>query len=70
MTMTARAPIRQVVDLPELSSRRELSEFTGVAVQTLARYAVEGKGPRMTKLGGAVRYIKADVLAWLAASAA
>jgi predicted DNA-binding transcriptional regulator AlpA len=61
---------RQVQDLPELSTRRELAEFTGIAVQTLARWAVEKKGPRMTSLGGARRYRKADIIAWLDASAA
>jgi predicted DNA-binding transcriptional regulator AlpA len=65
------SPIRQIDDLPELSTRKMLSEFTDIAVQTFARYAVEGKGPRITRLGGtAVRYRKADVLAWLEASAA
>jgi len=63
-------PIRQLEDLPELATRKELFEFTGISVQTFARFAVEGIGPRMTKLGGARRYRKADVLAWLEASAA
>lgn len=67
---TATVPIRQVEDLPELATRKELAEFTGIAVQTFARYAVDGKGPRMTKLGGARRYRKADVLAWLEESQA
>jgi predicted DNA-binding transcriptional regulator AlpA len=68
--MKTRVPLRQIDDLPELSTRTELAEFTGIAVQTFARFAVEGKGPRMTKLGGARRYRKADVLAWLEESAA
>ncbi|BDZ51748.1 hypothetical protein GCM10025867_39890 [Frondihabitans sucicola] len=60
-------PIRHVEDLPDWPDRSQLSEYTGIAVQTLARWAVEGKGPRITKLGGtAVRYAKADVLEWLA----
>lgn len=69
-TTPSPVPIRQLEDLPELASRRELSEFTGIAVQTFARFAVEGKGPKMLSLGGARRYRKADVLAWLEASAA
>jgi predicted DNA-binding transcriptional regulator AlpA len=58
-------PIRQIEELPEWSTRAELSQFTGISIQTLARWKVEGHGPRVTKLGGAVRYRKADVLAWL-----
>jgi predicted DNA-binding transcriptional regulator AlpA len=69
-SIPAPIPIRQLADLPELASRKELSEFTGIAVQTFARFAVEGKGPKMLSLGGARRYRKADVIAWLDASAA
>ena len=62
---------RSLANLPELCTRAELAQFTGVSVQTLARWTVEGdKGPRLTKLGHAARYRKADVLAWLEASAA
>ena len=62
--------LRKIEDLPELSSRPELCEFTGISVQTYARWAVAGVGPRMTKLGNAVRYRRADVIAWLEKSAA
>ena len=62
--------IRKIKDLPELSSRPELCEFTGISVQTYARWAVAGVGPRITKLGHAVRYRRADVIAWLEKSAA
>ena len=61
---------RKLEDLPDYSTRQELSGFTRVSVQTLARWTVEGKGPRVTKLGGAVRYAKADVLTWLEQAAA
>lgn len=57
-----------VDDLPELSTRQQLAELTGISVQTFARWAVEGNGPRITKLGHAARYRKDDVLAWLDAS--
>jgi len=57
--------IRQVEDLPEWSTRPQLSQFIDVSVQTLARWKVEGRGPRVTKIGAAVRYRKCDVLAWL-----
>jgi predicted DNA-binding transcriptional regulator AlpA len=61
---------RHITDLPELSSRPELYEFTGISVQTFARWAMTGEGPRITKLGHTVRYRKADVIAWLEKSAA
>jgi hypothetical protein len=32
------------------------AEYLGVAVQTMARWRVEGRGPRYAKLGGAVVY--------------
>ncbi|GAA1769791.1 helix-turn-helix transcriptional regulator [Agromyces humatus] len=63
------ATLRSVDSLPELSTRPELSEFTGVAVSTLARWMTEGVGPKATKLGAHVRYRKADVLRWLDACA-
>jgi predicted DNA-binding transcriptional regulator AlpA len=71
--MTLASPerkIRNLEDLPELVTRAELSQFSGVAVQTLARWAVDGTGPRITKLNRAVRYRRADVVAWLDAQGA
>lgn len=66
--VTERAqPIRRIEDLPDFVTRAELAGFTGLAHQTLARYAVEGKGPRVTRLGGtAVRYARSDIAEWLA----
>lgn len=52
-------------DLPDLMTRAELSAFTAITVSTLARWAMEGQGPKMRKLGSAVRYRKSDVIAWL-----
>lgn len=63
-------PIRLLHNLPELMTRDELSAFSQVAVQTFKRWAVDGKGPRITKLGSTVRYRKADVVAWMNDAAA
>lgn len=52
-------------DLPELSTVAQMCAFTGLARSTFARWALDGKGPRVTKLGTAVRYRKADVIDWL-----
>jgi predicted DNA-binding transcriptional regulator AlpA len=51
--------------LPEVATRREVSAFTRISVPTLARWAVEGRGPSFKKAGGRVIYRRADVLAWL-----
>lgn len=56
--------------LQDLNTRQQIAAYTGVSVHTLARWAVEKKGPRITKLGSAVRYRREDVLAWIAESAA
>jgi hypothetical protein len=37
----------------------------GIAIQTLARWRVEGRGPQHLKLGGAVRYDVRDLDSWL-----
>lgn len=66
--MTTR--IRSIDELPDLSSRAELAAYTGIAPQTLARWASEGTGPKFIKIGAAVRYRKVDVLEFLEAQAA
>lgn len=56
--------------LPELATRTQVATATGLSIPTLARWAGEGKGPKWIKLGAALRYRKADVLAWIDALAA
>lgn len=66
-----REQLRHIEDLPDLMTRPEVAEFTGIAVQTLARWAVEDTGPKITRLGTrAVRYRKADVLRFIESGAA
>lgn len=58
--------MRTLQDLPELATRAELAEFVDLSVPTLDRWAMQGVGPKVTRLGlRAVRYRKDDVLAWL-----
>jgi predicted DNA-binding transcriptional regulator AlpA len=46
-------------------TRKELAERLGVAVQTIAAWAVQGTGPRYARFNnGPVRYALADVAAW------
>ncbi len=40
----------------------EVSEMTGIAVQTLRNYRFESRGPAYSKLGRSVRYPIADVV--------
>lgn len=48
----------------------QAAQFIGVAVSTLARWRVEGNGPRFVRPIGMrmVTYDKADLVAWLEAS--
>lgn len=55
-------------DLPDLATRQQVAEYTQTSVPTLARWAGEGIGPKFVRLGpegGAVRYRREDVLAWI-----
>ena len=56
--------------MPELMTRAELAAFTGLSHQTLAKWAMDGRGPTMTKLGTHCRYRRDHVQAWLDASSA
>lgn len=50
----------------ELYTRQEAAKYLGVAVQTLAVWAVSGRyGLRFFKVGRNVRYRKADLDSWL-----
>ncbi len=51
-----------------LMSPRELSDYAGPAVQTLAVWRMRGLGPRYIKTGGRIRYRLSDVDAWLDAN--
>ena len=45
-------------------TRPELATRWNVAMQTLAQWASQGRGPRYAKFGRHVRYALADVVAW------
>lgn len=57
--------VSPILDLAEVASREEVSKFTGISKPTLARWAMEGKGPRFRRAGGRVLYMRQDVMAWL-----
>ncbi|GAA3941977.1 helix-turn-helix domain-containing protein [Microbacterium soli] len=52
-------------ELPDLATRRQVAEYTQTSIPTLARWAAEGKGPKFVRLGGAVRYKRDNVIAWI-----
>ena len=64
-TTTTDPTARRLEDLPDLITIPELAEFTGMSVPTLARWRMEGLPPKALRLGTAVRYPKASVIAWL-----
>ena len=44
----------------------ELSEYLGIAIETLKKYRMRGTGPKFIKLGRLVRYRLSDVDEWVA----
>lgn len=52
-------------ELPDLATRRQVADYTQTSIPTLARWAAEGEGPAFIRLGGAVRYKRESVMAWL-----
>jgi predicted DNA-binding transcriptional regulator AlpA len=45
---------------------KEAAEFTGFAEATLRRWRCVGKGPRFLRWGNTIRYLRTDLLAWMA----
>jgi predicted DNA-binding transcriptional regulator AlpA len=43
----------------------EAAEMLGVSTRTLPQWRLRGQGPRFVKLGRAVRYLEADLAAYL-----
>jgi excisionase family DNA binding protein len=46
---------------------REAANYVRLGTPTLERFRITGDGPRFCKLGGAVRYRRDDLDAWLKA---
>lgn len=43
----------------------DVSEWTGIPVETLRYWRQLGRGPKSARLGGRVRYRESDVQAWI-----
>ncbi|MFZ4894657.1 helix-turn-helix transcriptional regulator [Plantibacter sp. Mn2098] len=52
--------------VPLALTAEQVSEMTGIAVQTLANWRVIGKGPRFFKISRLVRYSPQSVSEWVA----
>jgi predicted DNA-binding transcriptional regulator AlpA len=50
---------------PEMMNERQLSEYLNIAVRSLQKWRLFRKGPKFVKVGGAVRYRRREVDAWL-----
>lgn len=50
----------------EIMNVEEAAKYVRLGVGTLNRFRVTGGGPRYAKLGGAVRYRREDLDAWIA----
>lgn len=49
----------------DILTTSEAATYCRLGKPTLERFRISGDGPRYCKLGGAVRYRKADLDAWL-----
>lgn len=49
----------------KLMTTQQVSRELGIPVGTLRYYRSTGTGPKSFKLGGRVRYRRADVVAWV-----
>lgn len=51
--------------LLDIQTTREAARYTRLSQPTLERFRLTGEGPAYLKLGGAVRYRRSDLDAWL-----
>lgn len=50
---------------PDIMTTAEAAEYVRLSQPTLERFRLTGEGAEYLKLGGAVRYRKADLDSWL-----
>jgi predicted DNA-binding transcriptional regulator AlpA len=54
---------------PRFVTETDLQEMTGINRRTWQKHRLFGRGPKYYKIGGAVRYNLAEVLAWIESGA-
>ena len=52
--------------VPELLTTKQAAAFVGLGERTLWRHSHSGLAPAPLKIGGAARYRRADLVAWIA----
>lgn len=64
---TSRAAMPDLTSLPDHATltRKQVASLTGFADITLRVWAGKGRGPKVTRLEGAPRYLARDLRAWL-----
>lgn len=55
------------MELPYTMNEAEVALLLAVSRSTVANWRSRGQGPPYTRVGGSIRYDRAEVLAWLAA---
>lgn len=48
-----------------LITAKAVSEYLGITTQALANMRANGRGPKFYRVGSAIRYDRADIMAWL-----
>ena len=64
--MPSNAPAAETIT-PELLSTAEAARLLGIGERTFWRHSRSGAAPAPVRIGGAVRYRRAELLAWIAA---
>ena len=67
MTDPSRPGNHQAGDVPALIGTRAVAALLGRSVRSIRRDHAAGRLPRPVRLGGAVRWRRAEVLGWIAA---
>lgn len=49
----------------EMLNTREAADYVRLGKPTMERFRISGEGPVFVKLGGAVRYRRADLDSWI-----
>ena len=56
-----------VADLPALMTAPQLAKVLAISEKTLARYRLDGRGPRFIRVGRRILYRRESVIEYLAA---
>jgi predicted DNA-binding transcriptional regulator AlpA len=63
--MSSNSPAAETI-VPELLTTKEAARLCGMGERTFWRHSRSGAAPAPLKIGGAVRYRRAELLEWIA----